>query len=80
MATLYEYTRLSDEFMEVFHTSITHFLLISTNGKDFAWVMFSLSLFDEWLKSPDGVSIEECVLNRYGERGRVLILKIIEII
>lgn len=81
MATAYDYLHLNDEFIEVFHTSITHFLLISTNAeKNFAWVMFSLFRFDEWLGTPDGVSIEEYVLSKYGERGRALLLRIIEII
>lgn len=80
MASQYEYISLNDEFVETFHTSILKFLVFSTDGKTYAYMMFDFFKFEEWLQVPDNESMQDCVARKYGTRGVDLILKLISMV
>lgn len=77
---MHEYISLSDEFVDTFHTSITKYLLLSTDGKNYAYMMFDFFKFEKWLDVPDNESMKDCVARKYGTRGVDLIKKLISMV
>ncbi len=55
-----------DAFQAVFKTRLKPFWEGNILG-------FDVLAFDKWLDVPDGMSTNECILNRFGQEGLVII-------